>query len=148
MALNFDYKNVADWEAASTHPCYPDVWNPIGNALVWMSLTCGYNTITEKNATQIAQRLMEYQMVKGPLLDYTTRSDGAGVTRKLYIDEPEVRRYIGLRTNASSLTDREWNKKLLDIISTAVGDARYGRKTTALEQFDKDCKELNTRKEN
>jgi len=146
MSLNFDYKQVADWEAASTHPLYPDDWHPIGNALVWSSMVCGYSTITEKNAKRIAQRLMEYQMVSGPLVEYTVSDEpGSRSTRSLYIDEPEVRRYIGLRTNASTMTDREWNKKLLDIISTSVGDKRYGRKITALEQFDKDCEMLKKR---
>lgn len=150
MSLNFDYKKVANWEAASTHPCFPDEWHPIGNALVWMSMVCGYGEITQRNAVKIAQRLMEYQAVKGPLLEYTTPDEnGERASRKLYIDLPEVQRYIGLCTNASTMTDREWNKKLLDIVATAVADTRYYRDgaTTTLEQFEKDCAAINARKE-
>ena len=150
MSLNFDYKKVADWEAASTHPSYPKDWHPVGNALVWMSLVCGYNEITAANATKVAQRLMEYQVLKGPLLEYTTLDEnGEQVQRKLYIDLPEVKRYIGLCTNASTMTDREWNKKLVDLVATAVADKRYYRRNSAttLEQFEKDCEAINARKE-
>lgn len=150
MSLNFSYKNIAEWEAASAHPCYPNEWHPIGHALVWMSMVCGYNEITKKNVVKVAQRLMEYQAVKGPLLTYTAPSeDGTEVSRELYIGEPEVQRYVGLTTNASTMADREWNKKLLDIVSTAVADLRYFRRNgaTTLEQFAKDCETINARKE-
>lgn len=150
MSLNFSYKNVAEWEAASTHPCAPKEWHPIGEALVWMSMVCGYNEITEKNAVKVAQRLMEYQTIEGPLLSYTTPGeDGAEVSRKLYIDVPEVKRYIGLTTNAGTMTDREWNKKLLDLVSTSAAELRYFRRNdaSALEQFAKDCETINASKE-
>ena len=149
MSLKFNYKRVENWEAASTHPCYPDDWHPIGNALVWMSMVCGYNEITEKNATKVAQRLMEYQALKGPLLEYTTPDEnGESVNRKLYIDTPEVQRYIGLTTNASPMTDREWNKKLLDLVSTEAAELRYYRRNSAttLVQFAKDCEAINAAK--
>lgn len=150
MSLNFNYKKVAEWEAASTHPCSPHEWHPIGNALVWMSMVCGYGEITEKNATKVAQRLMEYQAIEGPLLEYTVPDAAGGRTsRRLYIAEPEVQRYVGLTTNASTMTDREWNKKLLAIVSAAVADLRYFRRNdaTTLEQFAKDCEAINARKE-
>ena len=147
MSLDFSYKNVHDYEAVSTHPMYPDDWHPIGNALVWMSMVCGYNQITEANAVKIAQRLMEYQAVIGPLVEYSiSETEGPRSKRSLYIDIAEVRRFIGLRTNASSMTDREWNKKLLSIVSSHAADLRYGRKVTALEQFEADCKMLTERK--
>lgn len=137
MSLNFDYKNVADWKAASTHPLNENEWHPIGNMLVWTSLVCGYNHITEANAEKVAQRLMEYQMVSGPLLEYGVKENGVQLTRKCYIDLPEVKRYIGLRTNASSMTDAEWKKHLFSIAQGKVSDHRWRNKETptALAQF-------------
>ena len=149
MALHFDYKNVSDRKVASTHPNYPDQWHPVGEALVWMSLVCGYNKITEANAEKIAQRLMEYQMVKGPLLEYGT-AEGPTGQRKLYIDLPEVKRYIGLSTNASSMTDAEWRKHLHEhIIKREVSDIRYYRREqpNALDTFEQDCKTIAAQRE-
>lgn len=150
MALHFDYKNVKNWEQMSTHPNYPNEWHPIGNALVWSSMVCGYNKITEANAEKIAQRLMEYQLVSGPLIEYQAFT-GPGGERKLYIDLPEVRRYIGLVTNASSMTDAQWNKHLLWLIKQKVGDRRYSNERSkamsALETFEQDCKTIREQRE-
>lgn len=149
MALHFDYKNVRDWKVASTHPNYPDKWHPVGETLVWMSLVCGYNKITEANAEKIAQRLMEYQTINGPLLEYGT-TEGPTGQRKLYIDLPEVKRHIGLTTNASSMTDAEWRKHLYEhVIKREVNDTRYYQrdKPSTLETFEQDCKMIREQRE-
>lgn len=149
MSLDFSYANVVNKDEVMTNPAYPKDWHPIGNALVWMSLVCGYRDITEANAVKIAQRVMEYQSIKGPLLEYMAPgADGKTEKRSLYIDLPEVKRYIGLKTNGSVMTDREWNKHLLSIVSGDAADIRWRKREepSALEQFTVDCVAINARK--
>lgn len=109
MGLNFSFKKVHDFEAVTTDPANPDRWHPVADALVWLSLICGYREITLKNVDKVIARIMAYQSVTGAYLS----ANGGAI--KVYITPEDVRRFIGLSTNASVMTDAQWAKHLARI---------------------------------
>jgi hypothetical protein len=114
MSLDFDYSKCKDWRAASTDPIDPERWHPVGNALVWASIPCGFNTIREDNVDRIWTRIAVMQALGGAFLG---TSDGP-----LYLTRDDVVRYIGLSTNASAKTDAEFYM----MVAGTVRDGNFG----------------------
>jgi hypothetical protein len=106
MSLNFSFKKVHNYEEVTSNPANPDEWHPVADALVWLSLICGYGEITAKNVDKVIARIMAYQSVTGAYLS----AKGGAV--KVYITPEDVRRFIGLSTNASVFTDAQWRRML------------------------------------
>jgi hypothetical protein len=100
MSLNFDFSKVFDCEAVITDPADPQSWHPVADALVWLSLQCGFNEISHKNVDKVINRIMAYQVVLGAYLG------------QLYIMPVDIRRFVGMRTNATRLTDAQWHRRL------------------------------------
>src|SRR5262245_2877788 len=116
MSLDFSYAKVKDWKEASTDPANSENWHPVGNALVWASIPCGFDQITEANVDEIWTRVNVYQHTVGALLH---RPDGSDV----WLARTDVARYVGLSTNASRKTSAEFWKL---IVSRAALDAAPG----------------------
>jgi hypothetical protein len=104
MSLNFDFRKVANYEAVTTDPADPQSWHPVADALVWLSMQCGFNEITPKNVDKVIDRIMAYQVVLGAYL----HPDGG----EIYIMPVDIRRFVGMRTNATRLTDAQWHRRL------------------------------------
>ena len=104
MSLNFDFSKVPLYEAVTTDPADPTKWHPVADALVWLSLHCGYAEITLKNVDKVIDRIMAYQVVLGA---YLRRRSG-----EIYIMPVDIRRFVGMRTNATRLTDAQWHRRL------------------------------------
>jgi hypothetical protein len=109
MSLNFNYANVADKDVVCTDPNNAEKYHPVFDALIWLSMICGYNKITEDNCAKVYTRIAQYQAVVGAYLGYAGE-DGKRVP--LYITLEDVRRYIGMQTNVTAETDSQWNKRL------------------------------------
>lgn len=105
MSLNFDFSKVPLYEAVTTDPTDPTKWHPVADALVWLSLQCGFNEITPKNVNKVIDRIMAYQVVLGA---YLHPDDGG----EIYIMPVDIRRFVGMRTNATRLTDAQWHRRL------------------------------------
>jgi hypothetical protein len=108
MSLDFSYKDIDD--ALVNHPGDPERYHPVLNALVWLSMSCGYNKITKDNAGQIYLRLKAFQAMHGAALNMKRETNSISA---LYITPADVIAYIGLTTNASTLTDAAFGKRVL-----------------------------------
>lgn len=108
MALHFDYRNVRDSESVTTDPHNKERWHPVFDALIWLSMICGYSRIDDKNKESVALRITTYQRVTGPMLYRTVD----GKKESVYITKEDVFRYVGLRTNATAMTDAQFERKL------------------------------------
>lgn len=131
MPLNFDFRRVRDYEAVTTDPADPTRWNPVADALIWMSMICGYNEITEKNAEKVIERVMQYQLLTGAFL-----SGGKGennTPKEIYIMPTDVRRFIGMTTNASKLTDAQWGRKVVLMTRDRAAILAAERRPSALD---------------
>ena len=104
MSLNFNFSKVADYQTVTADPFDPDKWHPVADALVWLSIICGYNSITLKNVDKVITRIMAYQAVAGAYLSHK----GAPV----YLTAADIRRFVGMTTNASTMTDAQWQRHL------------------------------------
>lgn len=109
MPLNFKYADVHNKDVVCTDPNDPDKYHPVFNAIVWLSLICGYSQITDKNYRKVYERIATYEAVSGTFLQ---RSNDDGKPVPVRITEDDVALYIGLTTNASPLTDAQWVKKV------------------------------------
>lgn len=105
--LNFDFSDVADWQRVCIHPSKNE-WHPVAHTVALLSMPCGFNKITTKNLEDVTGRLMEYQKVVGAAL--TTKAG------PLYITPPDIARLVGLHTNATAMSRREWLDHLASIV--------------------------------
>jgi len=79
----------------------------ITDNLIWMTMLVGINEITEKTAPEFFKRLYAYQLVRGPMVMYTDK------TQNRFISLADITRRIGLKTNASPRTQAQFNKDVL-----------------------------------
>lgn len=100
MAIHFSYEKCKDTELVSTSPWDKDKWHPIGEQLVWASIICGFNHITEANALEVWMRVNLYQHTVGGLLFEDDKP--------LWLTYSDIVRYIGLTTNADTKTVPEF----------------------------------------
>jgi hypothetical protein len=105
MPLTWNTANIANHNEVDTDPYDDKSWHPVCTGLVWLSLHCGFNEITQKNHEEVAQRIAIWQKFFGAYL-------GKG-SEKIYITNLDVQRYIGLRTNAPRMTKTQFNKRIV-----------------------------------
>lgn len=106
MSLDWNISDCADVEALKADT--PDGW-PVTEGAVWLCMIVGVPSITEKTAEKFWLRVHEWEAVNGPILTNGHRYTPEDVTRR-----------IGLRTNASSLTDAAWRKKVQTTLREAA----------------------------
>ena len=104
MALHFNFQDVLNHEEVTTDPNDSENWHPVADALVWLSMICGYGRIDSKNVETVTKRIMAYQAVTGGYLSFKKKP--------VYITPADINRFIGMRTNASTMTDAQWLKRL------------------------------------
>lgn len=126
MSLNFDFRNIKNHEEVTTSPFNPNEWHPVADALVWLSMLCGYNEITSRNVDAVTDRIMAYQVVMGPFLS------AKGGALKIHLQPEDVRRFVGLKTNATRLTDKQFQARLGRI---AVEEGKALERRLAREQW-------------
>jgi len=112
MSLNFS--GVSNYTEVTTDPNDSERWHPVADALVWLSMICGYGSITSKNVETVTKRIMAYQAVTAAYRSFHKEP--------VYITHEDIRRFIGMTTNASTMTDAQWLKRL-GAIAQREGDA-------------------------
>ena len=116
MPLNYDYRKVktTTWEPDGT---FDKDGEPMGkmpdvlNSLIWITMSIGMNSITEKNWEDFYTR-MKLLGVDRSLL----RIDENG-SPTIPISAEDVRDHIGLMTNASSKTKTQFLKQAYEVAS-------------------------------
>jgi len=90
--------------------------NPLSHALVFATIAIGVNEITKRNWIKFYARLHFWELVHGTYLS----KDG----KPVLISAEEVKRHIGLSTNASMLSEagflRNFSRKLKDIEQSVI----------------------------
>ena len=133
MPVNFDFSRVHNHEAVTVHPNDPTRWHPVADALVWLSLICGYDSITEKNVEKVIERIMQYQSVKGAILRGGRDEGASNSPKEIYIMPTDVKRFIGMETNASPFTDAQWRRKVADMVYEDAARLAAERRPSALD---------------
>lgn len=126
MALNFDVSAIADFKTITTHPTEPDTWSPITEALVWHAMIIGVPTITQENAGEFFRRVAIWEHITGPMLNGQRNLDWR-------ITMADVVNHLGLRTNASSLSNAKFAAKVAQELGRQA-DLRLRTGETSLRQ--------------
>jgi|TARA_R100000742_G_C4159754_1_gene1804 hypothetical protein len=116
MPLNYDYRKVKvkTWEPDGT---FDKDGEPLGeitqilNSLIWITMTVGMSSITEKNWKDFYTRMKLIKADRNLL-----RKDEDG-NYTVPISAEEVRDHIGLMTNASTMTKAEFLKHAYEVAS-------------------------------
>tara|TARA_R110002110_G_scaffold26640_6_gene97695 strand:- start:95 stop:514 length:420 start_codon:yes stop_codon:yes gene_type:complete len=119
MSLNWDLTKIDDFESINTK-----AERGITDALIYMTIGCGLEEITAKNAPEWNFRLAMYQKVFGNMLQggsdaCAEREPHEQHERDCYASFPltwqHVERRIGLSTNAfPSLSRTKWIRRLAE----------------------------------
>ena len=113
MSLDWSISNCEKWEELNSE----EQW-PITNSLIWATMPLGMSCINEKNYEEFYVRIAVYEKIRGPYMHKIT--DGG--REKYYITLEDVRRRIGLYTNASKHT---LNKMMSNIGKNIEHEVRY-----------------------
>jgi hypothetical protein len=120
MSLNWNVENVEDYKTR----CYTEatvdqpmrgitkgdtILNPVTDALIWISLSVGLGSISEKNWRKWYARAHAVEKLGNTFL--WEMKDGERVERPLTVED--VRSHIGLSTNVHRETDAQWRKRVL-----------------------------------
>ncbi len=114
MSLNWNVEKCKDWKILVNYKASDKLkdtreWS-ITNALIWHSMTCGFNEITEKNYKEIWFRVNLWETYKGSYLSFRTKK---GTYKKYFITLEDIEKRIGLYTNADRETLKQNFSKLL-----------------------------------
>lgn len=107
MSLDFDVSAVKDFQNVTTAPHErfgKAQWHPVTEVLVWATIPCGFNAITEKNLDEVWDRVNIWQMMNGSLLN--------GPKGGIHLSKRDVEMHVGLRTNATKKTRTEFMKTI------------------------------------
>jgi hypothetical protein len=107
MALNWDVTGVENWEELFSKN-EEDEMTKIYERVLMFTLTIGVRNITDKNWKKFFDRVYMWERIKGA----NYYSDTENNRKEVYIKEEDVKRMIGLKTNASEFSKTEYLKKL------------------------------------
>lgn len=91
--------------------------HPITNNLVWLTMSIGLNEITEENLDEWEARLgLAYQVgwISKPMVFAGYENDGNIKRSPRMITRADLERHIGLQTNASHESSRDWRKRVME----------------------------------
>jgi len=110
MALTWDVTKVKDYAINFPDGGTPEnpEWNFITNAIVWLSLICGFRTIDEGNYVEVFARIKAYEDAFGA---YCHNTEGPQpIPRPITLDD--IKKHIGFTSNASVKTLRAFKAYL------------------------------------
>lgn len=118
MALSFQLEDVKDFKEKFYYKDGDGFQMRVtGQMLIFATMSIGMSEITEENVGKFFDRISIYEKCVGP----TRWQNG----EPKYFTYWEIREYIGLKTNASNLTDVQFRKQIFDHLKK---DARSCRK--------------------
>jgi len=100
MALHYDFTQCADTDAIKADT--PEGW-PVTDCTIWLCMIVGIDKITDANAEAFWHRVHAWETVSGPIN-----------TSGRPMEPRDIALRVGLRTNASRITDAAWRKKLTE----------------------------------
>lgn len=119
MSLNFDLTKIKDTKSVCWTGTGDDArMNPITEVIIFGTMFVGIREITAHNAIVFHARLTEFWGDEGPLRVWKDGEDP--VSRHVTLEE--VQAHVGLKTNASNYTDRQFAKVVKTRRTTEAND--------------------------
>lgn len=107
MSLNWNLQKCKDWQSLKTY----EEW-PITNLMIWSTMILSITEITEKNLPEWVWRMKFLKHI-----DYAIFSKG---DKPYWPDEKDIRKRIGLHTNAGTKPRAAWLRDMVRILSEQV----------------------------
>lgn len=104
MSLNWNLSKVDDFEDTLT-----DENKAVTESIIFYTIFVGMSQITEENVDNFFQRVYTYEKLFGPTISYVDKDNNLC---RHYIKFNDVKRLIGLRTNADNLTDAKFKTRI------------------------------------
>ncbi len=107
MSLDFELSGIKNFDQLCWMPGPIEQerrMNPITYTMIWLSMPCGFNTITAKSAELVFYRIHTMERTFGA---WNRNEEG-----EIFITFQDVLNHIGITTNASSLTEVIFNKNV------------------------------------
>ena len=101
MSLNWNIREVEDWKKKQRSKKN----RAILDAIIWSTLVVGISDITKKNYAKFYARLTAWEHLKGTHLYKGNKP--------YYITIEDIMMWIGLRTNAGTMSAAEFERLLL-----------------------------------
>jgi hypothetical protein len=111
--LNYGYGFVPDH--LTTSPFDENKIHPVTNYLIWSSLLTGISSITKANVDEVFRRIAVLQKLEGAQIQYVDPISNDWI--EIYLTRQDIENHIGLWTNASYLTDAQFNRKVMERLS-------------------------------
>ena len=117
MSLNWNAETVKDWD---------DMTPEQKDASVWYTMFLDIGEITEENYEEFADRARIYDTLHGPNAEFS------------FLGDPKfVKRLIGLKTNVSTKTIRQWfGKQYKNCVFNRKEHAKMARLRAIPDQHD------------
>lgn len=113
MSLNYNYSAVPDYITVS--PFDKERIHPVTNYLIWSSLITGIGSITKSNVDEVFRRIAVLQKLNGSDIQYVDPLTND--LREIPVTRQDIVNHIGLWTNASTLTEVQFDKKIMKELS-------------------------------
>ena len=121
MALNFDTsKMTCDESVLKATYGQRQVWAPEVESMAFATMAVGINRITEDNADEFYRRYVSWHVAQG--------HRDAGI-----VDRATVAKFVGFRTNASTLTPAAFKKRLLERIEDTADTLLENERLRAID---------------
>lgn len=91
--------------------------------MIFATIPIGVNRITEENAEEVFRRLSIWEQTTGPMRSQRNEDD---TYEDVYFTPEEVKRRIGLSTNASTRTKAEFKKTCFKVLEERA-ESRWRR---------------------
>lgn len=120
MPLDFDFRDIENWKEVCRDK--NGQVKGVTEALIWATMTIGISDITHKNYEEFHRRLLEFDICNDtkPVVTYHSKENGANFGHR-HITLEEIRKHIGLSTNAGSeVTRAAWEKRLKKVLAEKV----------------------------
>jgi hypothetical protein len=106
MSLNWDITRVENSEEV-----FSDENKAVSESIIFYTLFVGMNSITEENVKNFFQRVYVFEKLFGPTVTYVDKNNER---RDRYMKFSDIKRMIGLRTNATPMTETKFKSKVVE----------------------------------
>ena len=100
-------------------------WHSVTERLVDLSLRCGFNEISERNALDVARRLATYQKKFGAALAVVVGATKEDIEIHLTIED--VWNHVGLSTNGGPMTVTEFKEHFGELADPIFGESAHDK---------------------
>jgi hypothetical protein len=139
MSLDFSVEGMRNFQVLTSLPrndgTEGERWHPLTDALIWGAMAIGKRDITAENWRDFYKRIHALELINGPRL---MRGKFNSNDPRNFITPLEVYMHIGLSTNVSHMTEKQFAEKLWEYAQGSVFRAGLDRASEVYDELELD----------